>query len=137
MTNVTVIGFGDTHILHNNVDAETHDFYTELFLPRLRIDGNYKLLGRILVIPLRGAGKCWFDASKSKTSIFNILHLYVILKFTENLNIAVKNVVDLIEQDGFHFFKITGTKVKFSIGGLSLYMGNLFDGIKALGINDN
>ncbi|XP_022919744.2 protein takeout-like [Onthophagus taurus] len=112
LTNVTVLGFGNTHIKLNNVDPKTHDFYTELHLPRLRIDGNYKLLGRILLIPLRGAGTCWFDA--------------------KNLDIVVKNFVELIKHDGFHFFKITGIQVKFTIGGLNLYMGNLFDGIKAL-----
>ncbi|KAI4458915.1 hypothetical protein MML48_6g00006193 [Holotrichia oblita] len=112
LTDVTVLGFGNTHIRHNNVDSKTYDFYTELSLPRLRIDGNYKLLGRILVIPLKGAGTCWFDA--------------------KNLDITVRNIVNLEEQDGFHFFRIVGIKVKFTIGGLSLYMSNLFDGIKAL-----
>ncbi|GJQ83213.1 hypothetical protein Trydic_g18237 [Trypoxylus dichotomus] len=112
LTDVTVLGFGNTHILHNNVDPETYDFYTELRLPRLRIDGNYKLFGRILVIPLKGVGTCWFDA--------------------KNLEISVKHTVNLEEREGFHFFKIVAVKVKFSIGGLSLYMNNLFDGIKAL-----
>ncbi|KAK9754941.1 Calponin family repeat [Popillia japonica] len=112
LTDVTVLGFGNTHIRLNNVDSKTYDFYTELSLPRLRIDGNYKLLGRILVIPLKGAGTCWFDA--------------------KNLDITVRNIVNLEEHDGFHFFRIVGIKVNFSIGGLSLYMSNLFDGIKAL-----
>lgn len=64
LTNVTVLGFGNTKIVQNIVDPETYDFYTKLTLPRLRIDGDYELLGRILVIPLRGKGSCWFDASK-------------------------------------------------------------------------
>lgn len=61
---VTVRGFGNTTILYNSVDPETFDFFTKLHLPRLRIDGQYELIGRILVIPLRGKGRCWFDASK-------------------------------------------------------------------------
>lgn len=64
LSNVTVVGFGNTKIVHNSVDPKTFDFYTKLHLPRLRIDGNYDLLGRILVIPLKGRGTCWFDASK-------------------------------------------------------------------------
>lgn len=36
------------------------------------------------------------------------------------------------KRDGHHFYNITGIQVKFSIGGLKLHMGNLFDGIKAL-----
>ncbi|KAG5881282.1 hypothetical protein JTB14_028661 [Gonioctena quinquepunctata] len=112
LTNVTVLGFSNTTILHNSVDPETYDFYTKLVLPRLRIDGNYELLGRILVIPLRGKGTCWFDA--------------------KNLEINVKSDVIMEKHDGFRFFNVTKVHVKFSIEGLKLYMGNLFDGIKAL-----
>lgn len=51
----------------------------------------------------------------------------------ENLDIYAKSDVNLIEHDGFHFFNVRAVHVKFSIGGLKLHMGNLFDGIKALG----
>ncbi|KAL1506459.1 hypothetical protein ABEB36_005822 [Hypothenemus hampei] len=113
LTDVTVIGFGNTKIVMNFVDPETYDFYTKLHLPRMRIDGKYELLGRILVIPLRGKGSCWFDA--------------------KDLDIHVKSDVQMREQDGFHFFNVTAVHVKFTVGGLKLHMGNLFDGIKALG----
>lgn len=33
-------------------------------VPKIRIDGNYHMQGRILVIPLNGHGKCWFEPSK-------------------------------------------------------------------------
>jgi hypothetical protein len=64
LTNVTVVGFGKMQVLYNSVDPVTYDFLTKLRLERLRIDGLYELLGRILVIPLRGKGSCWFDASE-------------------------------------------------------------------------
>lgn len=41
--------------------------------------------------------------------------------------------MDLIEKEGFHFFNVTGVHVKFTIGGLKLNMGNLFDGHRILG----
>lgn len=66
LTNVTVVGFGNTQVVYNSVDPVTYDFLTKLRLERLRIDGHYELLGRILVIPLRGKGNCWFDASTYK-----------------------------------------------------------------------
>ncbi|XP_030767625.1 uncharacterized protein LOC115891318 [Sitophilus oryzae] len=112
LTDVTILGFGNTKILFNSVDPETYDFYTKLHLPKLRIDGNYELLGRILLIPLRGKGTCWFDA--------------------RDLNINVKSDVILEQRNGFHFFNVTKVHVKFSIDGLKLHMGNLFEGIKAL-----
>lgn len=112
LTNVTVKGFGKTDILYNNVDPTTFDFHTKLHLDRLRIDGSYELNGRILVIPLRGKGNCWFDA--------------------KDININAISDVILVKRNGFHFYNITGVHVKFTIGGLKLHMYNLFDGIKAL-----
>lgn len=64
LTNVTVTGFGKTEVLYNSVDPVTYDFVTKLRLERLRLEGLYNLFGRILVIPLRGRGNCWFDASE-------------------------------------------------------------------------
>lgn len=65
LTNVTVTGFAKAAVVKNTVDPDQHDFHTELKLPRLRIDGNYEMFGKILVIPLQGKGTCWFDASKT------------------------------------------------------------------------
>ncbi|XP_031333010.1 circadian clock-controlled protein-like [Photinus pyralis] len=112
LTNVTVRGFGHTHIVSNLVDPKDYDFYTKLHLPKLRIDGNYVLLGRILVIPLQGRGKCWFEA--------------------KDLDIHVKSDVDLYKKDGLNFYNLTGVHIKYKLGGLKMYMGNLFDGIKSL-----
>lgn len=75
LNNVTVVGFGNSQILSNIVDADNYDFYTKLRLPKLRIDGNYNLLGRILVIPLRGNGKCWFEARKYTHSVTRFIKL--------------------------------------------------------------
>lgn len=55
--------------------------------------------------------------------------------FSGNLDIAADSDVDLIEKEGFRFFSVKSVHVKFSIGGLKLHMGNLFDGHKLLGIN--
>ncbi|KAK9881031.1 hypothetical protein WA026_014374 [Henosepilachna vigintioctopunctata] len=112
LTNVTVRGFGKTEVQYNSVDPKTYDFLTKLHLDRLRLEGNYELLGRILVIPLRGKGNCWFDA--------------------KNISIVAKSDVKMTKREGFHFYNITGIHVDFDIQGLKLHMGNLFDGIKAL-----
>lgn len=62
LSNVKVTGFGKARIVYNKVDPKTYDFHTKLVIPMLLIEGKYILLGRILVIPLRGEGTCWFDA---------------------------------------------------------------------------
>lgn len=56
-----------------------------------------------------------------------------IFDFPENISIEAKSDVTLIKKDGFTFYNITAVHVKFDIGGLKFHMGNLFDGIKALG----
>lgn len=50
--------------VQNRVSAEDYSWETQLFLPKIRIEGNYHMQGRILVIPLNGHGKCWFEPSK-------------------------------------------------------------------------
>lgn len=49
------------------------------------------------------------------------------------MTIDIVSDVKLYEKDGFSFFNVTQTHVKYNIGGLKLYMSNLFDGISALG----
>lgn len=44
-----------------------------------------------------------------------------------------KTYVNLIKKENVNFFDVTGIRVRFEVGGLKMYMGNLFDGIKALG----
>lgn len=79
LTNVTVLGFGKTQVLSSQVDPVTYDFKTKIRLEKMRIDGNYNLIGRILVIPLRGKGKCWFEASMFTISI--IIHLSISMNY--------------------------------------------------------
>lgn len=55
------------------------------------------------------------------------------VSISEDLEINVKSDVKLERRDGFYFFNVTAVQVKFTIGGLKLHMGNLFEGIKALG----
>lgn len=78
LTNVTVIGFANAKIVKNSVDPKDYDFHTELKLPRLRIDGNYEMFGKILVIPLQGKGACWFDASKYRKWINEIAFYFTL-----------------------------------------------------------
>lgn len=49
------------------------------------------------------------------------------------MTIDIVSDVKLYEKDGFTFFNVTAAHVKYSIGGLTLRMNNLFDGIKSLG----
>lgn len=110
--NISVHGFGNAKVLFNSVHPSNFDFHTKMYYPLLRIEGIYEMEGRILVLPMKGKGKCWFEPS--------------------NISIVANTDADLYEKDGHHFYNVTGVHVDFKIGGLKLYMGNLFDGLKSL-----
>ncbi|XP_053612600.1 circadian clock-controlled protein daywake-like [Plodia interpunctella] len=112
LDDVTVTGFGKTDVLLSQVDSKSYDFYTRVRVPKIRIEGTYDLKGKILLIPLVGRGLCWFEPT--------------------NMTIDIISDVKPYEKDDFIFFNITGAHVKYSIGGLTLRMNNLFDGIDAL-----
>ncbi|XP_028157583.1 circadian clock-controlled protein-like [Ostrinia furnacalis] len=112
LDDVTVTGFGKTEVLLSQVDGKTYDFYTKVRVPKIRIEGTYDLKGKILLIPLVGRGKCWFEPT--------------------NMTIDIVSDVKLYEKEDFLFFNVTGAHVKYNIGGLKLRMNNLFDGIDSL-----
>lgn len=52
------------HIIICRVNPIDYSWETKLLIPKIRIEGNYHMQGRILVIPLNGHGKCFFEPSK-------------------------------------------------------------------------
>lgn len=64
LTKVVVTGFSKTQVLENQVSNKDFSWLTTIKLPKMRLEGNYHMMGRILVIPLNGRGKCWFEPSK-------------------------------------------------------------------------
>lgn len=48
----------------NSVSPKDYSWDTRFSLPKMRIEGNYHMQGRILVIPLNGHGRCFFEPSK-------------------------------------------------------------------------
>lgn len=112
LSKVVVTGFANTKVVRNVVSNRDFSWETHIRLPKMRIEGNYHMQGRILVIPLNGHGKCWFEPS--------------------DMDIIMKTTTSLYERDNHVFYNVTGTKVDFTISGLKLHMGNLFEGVKVL-----
>lgn len=73
-----------------------------------------------------------FEASTVKCHFLHLVFKYLFC-IPGNLKIHTKSDVKLENHGDYHIFRITGIHVKFSVGGLKMHMGNLFDGIKALG----
>lgn len=51
LTKVKVTGFSRTKVIENYVNKD-YSWYTQVKLPKMRLEGNYHMMGRILVIPL-------------------------------------------------------------------------------------
>lgn len=43
--------------LPTRVSKKDFSWLTKIYLPQMRIDGHYKMVGRILLVPLQGNGK--------------------------------------------------------------------------------
>ncbi|XP_055614722.1 protein takeout-like isoform X2 [Uranotaenia lowii] len=112
LSKVIVTGFANTKISLNRVSSKDYGWETHIRLPKMRLEGNYHMQGRILVIPLNGHGKCWFEPS--------------------DMDIIMKTTNKLLEKDGHVYYNVTATKVDYTISGLRLHMGNLFEGVKVL-----
>lgn len=112
LSKVVVTGFANTKVVRNVVSNKDYSWETHIRLPKMRLEGSYHMQGRILVIPLNGHGKCWFEPSG----------MDIVMKTT--------NLLDI--RNGHVFYNVTNTKVDYTINGLKLHMGNLFEGVKVL-----
>uniref|UniRef100_A0A336MJ95 CSON002346 protein n=1 Tax=Culicoides sonorensis TaxID=179676 RepID=A0A336MJ95_CULSO len=112
LSKVTVTGFGAVKIVENIVNKKDFSWDTRIQLPKMRLEGNYHMQGRILVIPLNGHGKCWFEPS--------------------NMDIRMHTKTKLYQKDNHIYYNVTHTKVQYTISGLRLRLDNLFEGVKLL-----
>ncbi|XP_063634652.1 uncharacterized protein LOC134805267 [Cydia splendana] len=56
-TNVTVRGPSTMRVKDVQVDSKQHKIVSELYIPELRVTGNYKLSGQLLMLPIEGEGQ--------------------------------------------------------------------------------
>jgi hypothetical protein len=52
LTKVKVVGFSKVKVTENQVSSKDYSWITTVKLPKMRLEGNYHMHGRILVIPL-------------------------------------------------------------------------------------
>ncbi|ALC45585.1 CG14259, partial [Drosophila busckii] len=108
LTNLVIRGFSKMVIKESKVSKKDFSWQTKIYLPKLRLDGNYKMAGRILLIPLMGAGRILLDIKNLDIMMYTKTHLY--------------------EKGGYTFYNVTAVSVKLEIGGLYTKLDNLFNG---------
>ena len=52
LSQVKVMGFSKVKVVENQVSSKDYSWITTIKLPKMRLEGNYHMMGRILVIPL-------------------------------------------------------------------------------------
>ncbi|XP_068158105.1 uncharacterized protein [Drosophila tropicalis] len=108
LTELVVKGFSKTKIKESRVSKKDFSWQTKLFLPKMRLDGKYKMNGRILLIPLSGSGNIFIEI--------------------ENLDILMLTKTRLYEKGGFTFDNVTSVRVHLNITRVRTHLDNLFNG---------
>ncbi|XP_041973777.1 uncharacterized protein LOC121729363 [Aricia agestis] len=123
-SDVTVWGPSRMKIKHVDVDSSKHRVVAKLHIPELRMRGNYKLKGQLLMLPIEGEGK-----------------------FTAKYNDIDATVTIILgrhpRKTGVDALACTSLDVKFAVDAASMELENLFGGDDELGsmmnkfLNDN
>ncbi|KAH8383771.1 hypothetical protein KR009_010411 [Drosophila setifemur] len=108
LTELLISGFAEMVIKESNVSKKDFSWLTKIYLPKMRMEGMYKMIGRILLVPLRGSGK--------------------ILMEIDDLDMELSTKTRLIERGGFTFYNVTSVKVEMEVGKVRANMENLFNG---------
>lgn len=86
-------------------------------VPKLTINGKYKIDGRVLVLPIQGEGNAHLEF--------------------DNANLVVKYKPKVIEKNGKQYIQTDKFNLEFDASKLHVNLENLFGGNKALGENMN
>ncbi|XP_032593499.1 protein takeout [Drosophila grimshawi] len=108
ITDLVISGFGKMVINYFRVSKKDFSWQDHIYIPKMRIDGNYKMLGRVLIIPLHGSGTLFIEI--------------------DELNIFMNATTRIYEKGGYTFFSAIAVSVKLYVGRVWTYMDNLFNG---------
>ncbi|XP_032593498.1 uncharacterized protein LOC6564096 isoform X2 [Drosophila grimshawi] len=64
ITNLVIRGFGKMVLKESKVSKKDFSWQDHIYIPKMRIDGNYKMLGRVLIIPLHGSGTLFIEIGR-------------------------------------------------------------------------
>ncbi|KAL7727917.1 hypothetical protein ACLKA6_019479 [Drosophila palustris] len=108
LSQVVLRGFSTIKIKESRVSKKDFGWQTKIFLPKLRLDAKYKMLGRILLIPLSGSGNIFIEI--------------------ENIDMLMLTKTELYEKGGFTFDNVTAVQVRLNMSRVRTHLDNLFNG---------
>ncbi|KAM7359406.1 circadian clock-controlled protein daywake-like [Cochliomyia hominivorax] len=108
LTDLTATGINDLVIKESKVSKKDFSWLTKIFIPKFKLEGHYKMDGRILLLPLNGEG-----------------HFVIEI---DGMDLLMRTKTQLIEKGGFTFYNITSVKVDLEISKLHTQFDDLFGG---------
>ncbi|EDW14527.1 circadian clock-controlled protein daywake [Drosophila mojavensis] len=108
LSDLVIRGFGKTIVKESKVSKKDFSWLAKIYIPRLRLDGKYQMIGSVLIIPLHGNGNIFIEI--------------------DDLDILLNAKTRLYEKGGYTFYNVTDVSVKLKVGHVRTYLGNLFNG---------
>lgn len=104
---------------HSGFEADPHTSKYEVYatIPKITVSGDYKINGRVLVLPIQGQGKA------------NLVF--------ENAEMVVKYKPKVVVKKGKDYIQTEKFQLSFDTTRMRINLENLFNGDKALGDNMN
>ncbi|XP_045467272.1 protein takeout-like [Harmonia axyridis] len=121
--NVTITGTKDITLTDANIDLENGEMFIDMSYPGFKLEADYRMTGRVLILPVVGEGKCVIKLDQPKPTF--------------------KAYFIVVEKKGKRYFKITDQEYHVNAAFASYHFENIFKGDERLGneinkmLNDN
>ncbi|EDV92574.1 protein takeout [Drosophila grimshawi] len=111
--NVKISGMSKHRLINLTIEPSKHKISFSLTFPKLMLDSEYSIKGKIMMMPLLGDGHCHMDLT--------------------NLTMDTELNGQEYIKNGATYLKITDIKVIYKLSNVHMELDNLFNGDKVLG----
>ncbi|XP_063224133.1 protein takeout-like [Bacillus rossius redtenbacheri] len=112
-TDMLLYGLKDTSIEALNIDLDGNKMSAQVTIPHIFIRSKYRLVGQVLVLPIRGNG------------YFNMT--------IDGFSCTTNHILQRVEEKGQVYLRFLPPKIKYDVKKATMYFENLFNGDKRLG----
>ncbi|KAH8294841.1 hypothetical protein KR018_003528 [Drosophila ironensis] len=111
--NVKVSGISNHTVNDLRLQPSKLKFILSLTFPKLHMESDYSIKGKIMMMPLLGDGHCVVEL--------------------KNIKLQTELVGQEYKKNGANYLKIKNVEVQYQLSDVNINLGNLFNGDKALG----
>ncbi|ALC47748.1 CG2016 [Drosophila busckii] len=111
--NMKITGMSKHTLNDLTITPSNLKFMVSMTFPKLHLESQYSIKGKIMMMPLMGDGHCTIDIS--------------------NLSMKTELFGQEYQKNGATYLKIKDIKVKYELSTVHMHLDNLFNGDKALG----